>query len=186
MTDWIESFLASPEGCLLIRLDPDYISAHSSDPRIKAAFPRLKESLSVILGQKPTSKSSRDGQARYLYIKLHRDFLSTETGQMAMINRFREQSFPPCPRSLCNKFTCFPCAISDGEDCGTAKLYCPNCSDFYEYKSQVDGRAFGKAWLHRMLANHPEVLPRKMPEAFEPRVFGFKMFVPQRGGDTPR
>jgi casein kinase II subunit beta len=57
-------------------------------------------------------------------------------------------------------------------------MFCPNCTDIYHFTSPVPirGAFFGKEWIHRFIAQHPEAAPKEPPEAYEPRVFGFRVF----------
>jgi casein kinase II subunit beta len=184
MTAWVSNFLSHPEGSFFVSVDPRFISSESQAADVRAQFTggALSGAVATILG---TEKSSKyEAQARHLYGLLHRRFLLTSDGMLQMVDRYRSHSFPGCPRALCRGFTCLPCAITDDEnDKAGMALFCPNCTDFYAYQGPTDlfipASYFGKKWIHHLMNEHPEIAPQEKPEAFEPLLFGYRVYAPK-------
>jgi casein kinase II subunit beta len=184
MSAWVSNFLSHPEGSFFVSIDTGFISSTSQTPEIRSYFSPsvLTGAVATILG---TEKSSKyDAQARHLYGLLHRRFLSTSDGMLQMVDRFRSHSFPGCPRALCHGFTCLPCALTDDDnDKAAVYLFCPNCTDFYAYQAPADlfipAIYFGKKWIHHLMNEHPEIVPTEKPEAFEPLLFGYRVYAPK-------
>jgi casein kinase II subunit beta len=184
MTVWVSSLLLTPEGSFFVALDPEFITSESQLPEIRHRFMpgMLAGAVATILG---TEKSPKfEPHARRLYGLLHRRFLLTPEGRQLMIERHRAHAFPPCPRALCHGFTCLPCALADDDDEKTPlSLFCPNCADFYTNHAPIDtfipAGYFGKKWIHKVMNEHPEIVPPSKPEPFEPLLFGFKMYIPK-------
>lgn len=80
---------------------------------------------------------------------------------------------------LCNLQPLLPVGLSDIPVTKTVKLYCPRCEDIYNPKSSrhasIDGAYFGTSFPHMLFQVHPNYMPTKSIERYEPRIFGFKI-----------
>jgi casein kinase II subunit beta len=183
MPTWIEWFLCQPDGSFFVPVDRDFITAESQSAEIKAKFSpsELSTALAAILGDDRNHKF--DKWAKFLYGLIHRRYLLTPRGLSLMFERHRTHSFPSCTRYLCHGFTCLPCGLSDKLDDAPVHLFCPNCTDFYECRHHpsdgpIPGAFFGKKWVHMFMEKYPDTATEP-PAVHEPRVFGFRVFIPQ-------
>jgi casein kinase II subunit beta len=181
MSSWISWFLSQPEGSLFVEVDRQFITSESEHSTLVALFhpSDLQCAVDTVLGLSVESDAHSNPKAKLLYGLLHRRFLLTDAGLAKMLERHRRGAFPACARVLCQGFCCLPCSLSDEDLNSPVKIFCPNCTDIYHFASPIPipGAFFGKEWIHRFLTNHPEVTPKEPPESYEPRVFGFRVFL---------
>ncbi|KAH0794422.1 Casein kinase II regulatory subunit family protein [Histomonas meleagridis] len=180
MTRWIE-FFSQQKGDFLVDIDTEFIKKEAEEFRNKISD--FDYALKVILSQN-LNPDEHDkemlAQAEILYGLIHQKYLLTEEGQKKMIEKFQNGVFPRCPRSFCHNKSCFPCGISCDIGVDKMKIFCPNCTDFYDYEGveDIDGAYFGDKWIHFLVHNHPEITPAEPPEVYVPLVFGFQVYIP--------
>ena len=176
---FINWLLQEPAGQFFVRVDDHFIQEHANDADIAPAIGSVEGTLKLLLAGRPGDAGTE--KARLLYGLLHRKYLLTEEGARQMIARQQAGHFPPCRRVFCHKHTCLPMGLSDkaGSD---MVLFCPNCSDVYAHNAGVaiDGSFFGSEWIHHLVRNHSEIIPKTPPEVYEPRVYGFKVFLQRK------
>ena len=179
---WIDLFLKTQQGHLFVVISDDFIRQAASNPAISERFSNIQELLNLIL-EKDIEEITPDDvqkQAEVLYGLIHQKFLLTEEGRLSMIEKQKRGEFPKCPRVFCHDFTCVPYGSSNELKRDVVKLFCPNCTDVYNYDNNchIDGAYFGPDWVHYLMNEHPEVAPKEDPEAYIPHVFGFNVYLP--------
>jgi casein kinase II subunit beta len=179
MGSWVDWFLTQPEAELFIRVNERFIALEADNPENRMKVRHFDEALGILRGRKEEKTSRYDQDARLLYGLVHRQYLSTEDGIAKMVARQKAGLFPGCPRTLCKRFTCVPCAGTEEFHQKNVKMFCPNCTDVYEYESQVpiDGYFFGKDWVHYMMDKYPDIVEGESARCFVPEIFGFKVFL---------
>lgn len=179
---FVDALLREPKGQLFVRVNDAFIASESSKSDVMKIVRDAAQACQILLSPlSPSTKEKDMDTARLLYSVIHRKYLLTDEGRQAMIKRRDEGAFPPCRRTLCDKCRCFPIGLSEGISEGSVKMFCPNCTDVYTWTgSEIDGGFFGKEWIHRLIEKCPSVTPTTPAEAYEPRVFGFR--VSQRQG----
>ena len=78
----------------------------------------------------------------------------------------------------CRGQAVLPIGLSDGPQVETLKLYCPRCEDLYtpsRRHAELDGSFFTTSMAHLLLSGYPELIPPRPTDAFEKRIFGFKV-----------
>lgn len=59
------------------------------------------------------------------------------------------------------------------------QVFCPKCEDMYyprsRFQRNLDGAYFGTTFPHLLLMSYPMLRPSRPLEAYQPRVFGFKL-----------
>lgn len=173
--------LEEPIGQFFVRVDDKFIQDHAHDSDITAIVGNVDAPLKLLLAPSGRPTDAAADKARTLYGLLHRKYLLTEEGMSQMIARLTAGDFPKCRRLLCHKQTCVPIGLSDKMG-SEMVLFCPNCSDVYNHnlRVSVDGAFFGQEWIRKLVHDHKEVIPKTPPEVYEPRVYGFKVFLQQR------
>ena len=64
-------------------------------------------------------------------------------------------------------------------------MFCPNCTDVYNYDSNIDGAYFGPDWVHFLMNEpHDDFIPKDLPESYTPHVFGFNVYLPSNAPPT--
>ncbi|OHT09752.1 Casein kinase II subunit beta [Tritrichomonas foetus] len=181
MPSWIDLFLNTPQGSLFVKITPEFLKEAANIPGIASEFNNIPEVLELILSQNVSELSTGYLQthAELFYGMAHRRFLNTDKGRQAMIEKQKKGEFFKCPRMLCHNFTCVPVGITNDLNKDKVKMFCPNCTDVYNYDGQfpVDGGFFGPDWVHHLMNENPEIVSEELPETYIPRVFGFKVFI---------
>lgn len=181
---WVEKFLSQPEGQFFVKIDTDFITETATKKFISEKFQNTQEIVDYICSNHKQTNPNLDQQARVLYGLVHQYYLLTDDGINQMIEKQKGGLFPKCPRTLCHSFTCVP--VGSGTELKSqVRLFCPNCTDFYEFRvpEGLDGAYFGPDWVHFMMNKFPDVAPEEPPETFIPRVFGYKVHIPN--ANTP-
>lgn len=184
---WIDLFLKTQQGHLFVRVSDEFISQAASNPAISSQFGNIQELLNIILSKDADDVGNDiQKQAEVLYGLIHQKYLLTEEGRLLMFENQKKGNFPKCPRAFCHDFTCVPYGTSYELKKDMVKMFCPNCTDVYNYdsKCQIDGAYFGPDWVHYLMNEHPEIVPEKEAESFTPHVFGFNVYLPSNAPPT--
>lgn len=179
---FVDQLLQEPTGRFFVRVDSQFIQDHAMDDDVVSVVGDVDEPLRLLLDEARDSSDAVSDKAKLLYGLIHRKFLLTEDGVQQMIARFNAGDFPHCRRVFCHKHTCLPMGLTETFGVDTMKMFCPNCSDVYTYTqtAPIDGAFFGSEWIHRLMHDHREIIPSSAPEVYEPRVYGFKVFLQQK------
>ncbi len=78
-----------------------------------------------------------EASANLLYGLIHARFILTPMGMAKMKTKYSKGVFGHCPRIYCRSQRLLPTALSDIVRISGVKLYCPNCKDLYNPKSQL-------------------------------------------------
>lgn len=183
---FINWFLRHSCGQFYADVDPKFIEEVSKEPEISALFDNIDETLKIVLTDDFKANNIDKElvrQAIKLYGIAHSKYLTMEEGQKQMLEKWEKGLFPRCPRSLCHGGTCLPCGICDELGKNKMKLFCPNCTDIYNYDSIcsdfIDGAHFGMKWIHFLIDKYPILTPENPPEKFVPQVYGFQVYLPE-------
>lgn len=118
--------------------------------------------------------------------KLTTLLLCAATICLLQAEKYDEQHFGVCPRTLCHGAAVLPVGLSnDLKAGGCTKLFCPHCEEVYEPPAasplaSIDGAAFGPTFAHMLLLTKPQLMLPKNSGVYVPRIFGFKV-ANQRG-----
>ena len=176
---WIDSLLNSPRGHLFVRVSDDFIRENAANAAEFGSIDNYQDLLPIILSNDNQVNESLQNDAEKLYGIIHRYFLMTEKGRLLMMERQRQGDFPKCPRFLCHDFTCVPFGSSNECKRAEVHMFCPNCTDVYNYKISptIDGAYFGPYWVHFLMNEHPEIAGDEEVESYTPHVFGFNVYL---------
>jgi casein kinase II subunit beta len=154
--------------------------------------------------------------AEVLYGLIHARYILTSAGMQKMVTanicycslsvilclsliflqleKYNAADFGRCPRSLCAGQPVLPVGISDLPRDMSVEVFCPKCRETYHPRSSrhlnIDGAYFGTTFCHLFLLTHPEAIPAKNNEKYEPKIFGFRIhessqYYKNRYFDTP-
>ena len=138
-----------------------------------------------------------------LYGLIHARYIVTNRGMHAMYEKYRSAAFGRCPHVFCQGQPVLPVGLSDLPRNYTVNVFCPRCHGLFFPKStrqaNIDGAYFGTTFPHLYLMTHPDLIPAKPTQQYQPRVYGFKInktslyyrnheeaVVPQRRGVESR
>mgnify|MGYP001030986596 CR=1 FL=1 len=184
---WVDWFFSQPFSQFFIRIDDDYLNNIENYYGIRQKVSFFNISLTIIRGQyipedsiPKTWPEHINDYALTLYGMLHARFLSTNKGLELMYQKYQKSFFEACPRTFCHNILCIPYGNSNDFGNSTVKMFCPNCNDIYHVKNEecyfIDGACFGNSWVHLFLQKYPEIVPKKMPEKYVPRLFGYQLY----------
>lgn len=120
-----------------------------------------------------------EDNAKFLYALIHARYIITLKGLNKMMEKYRNGDFGFCPRVHCKLTPMLPIGLSDTPRVASVKLYCPNCEDIYNPKSNrhasIDGAFFGTSFPAMFFQTYPELVPCHSVDIFTPKIFGFQM-----------
>ena len=178
--NWVDSLLKIPGYNLMVRVPKEFIQEHSTDKDIVALSPNSKAVFDLILNNKKDGDEQTEKDAINVYGIIHAKFLETDPGRNAMLEKYQADIYERCPRILCKHCMCLPYGVSSKTEEDSMKWFCPNCSDLYEPKNEelgkIDGAWFGPNYVKGFLNEFPGIIPADPAEAFEPRIFGFRLY----------
>jgi Casein kinase II regulatory subunit len=71
--------------------------------------------------------------------------------------------------------------MSDMPGQAAVQLYCGHCEDVYRPRSSrystIDGAYFGTSFPHIFFQHFKQCLPKKSPDHYIPKIFGFKLYT---------
>ncbi|XP_010531689.1 PREDICTED: putative casein kinase II subunit beta-4 isoform X2 [Tarenaya hassleriana] len=185
---WIPWFCSRLGNEFFCQVDVDYIKDDFNRFNLSPQVPHYRDALSMILDEKPGGVAITDERvkkaAKKLYGLIHARYILTKEGLDAMLEKFKHFEFERCPRYCCYGQACLPVGLSDLPGKNTVKIYCPQCKDIYspaspqdKYRARVDGAYFGTTFAHVFLMTYEELNPKKEPQRYIPRIFGYKVEV---------
>ncbi|EPB83973.1 casein kinase II subunit beta [Mucor circinelloides 1006PhL] len=183
---WIDWFLETKGNEYYCEIDEEYIldrfNLTGLNLEVQQYYAEALDMITDNLDEERFDEKARDQierAARHLYGLIHARFVITTRGLAKMLDKYKKAEFGRCPRVLCNMQSLLPVGLSDIPVTKTVKLYCPRCEDIYNPKSSrhasIDGAYFGTSFPHMLFQVHPNYLPTKSTERYEPRIFGFKI-----------
>jgi casein kinase II subunit beta len=183
---WVRWLLSQPFGAYFIEIDADFISNPFNLYGIRQKCANFRLASLLIRGPfvhpssyPPTWPPNLNDYAIILYGLLHARYLLTPSGLAKMREKYDQNRFESCPRTLCNGVRCLPFGPSDDVGRATLKLFCPCCNDIYRIRDPqcafLDGAFFGPTWAHIFLASYPDVVPMGPPEKYIERLFGYRI-----------
>ena len=114
-----------------------------------------------------------------LYGLIHARYIVTNRGMHAMYEKYRSAAFGRCPHVFCQGQPVLPVGLSDLPRNYTVNVFCPRCHGLFFPKStrqaNIDGAYFGTTFPHLYLMTHPDLIPHKPTQNYQPRVYGFKI-----------
>jgi Casein kinase II regulatory subunit len=106
-------------------------------------------------------------------------YIITNRGMHAMYEKYRMGHFGRCPHVFCQGQPVLPVGLSDLPRNYTVNVFCPRCHGLYFPKStrqaNIDGAYFGTTFPHLYLMTHPDMVPAKPSQNYQPRVYGFRV-----------
>ena len=97
----------------------------------------------------------------------------------AMYEKYRLAHFGRCPHVFCQGQPVLPVGLSDLPRNYTVNVFCPRCHGLFFPKStrqaNIDGAYFGTTFPHLYLMTHPDMVPTKPGQVYQPRVYGFRV-----------
>uniref|UniRef100_A0A7S0SEG2 Casein kinase II subunit beta n=1 Tax=Mantoniella antarctica TaxID=81844 RepID=A0A7S0SEG2_9CHLO len=187
---WISWFCSLKGNEFFCEVDEEYIQDDFNLSGLSSMVPYYDYALDLILDvESPNDDMLTEQQhelvesaAEMLYGLIHARYILTSRGMVAMLEKFKQCHFGRCPRVYCNNHPCLPVGTSDVFRTATVKIYCPKCEDIYfprsKYQGNIDGAYFGTTFPHLFLMTYGYLKPQKCTVTYVPRIFGFKIHIP--------
>ena len=183
MSTWLDSLYQNQYFKPLVHVPVEYIEEQVKDQELLSMVQNSSAAIKLLLHDIIVNKEMQsiiENSALQLYGLIHARFIQTDTGKHAILMKYIENNFPPCPRSLCHQCECLPYGVSSKLGVSGLLWYCPNCGDLYIPKQQernalIDGAFFGPKYVIQLIKQHPDIVQKQPPEVFEPRIFGFRL-----------
>lgn len=99
-------------------------------------------------------------------------------GLIVLKDLYLKKHFGGCPRVLCAQSPLIPYGQDYEELKSRLMLYCDNCQEIYKIDTNIDGSCYGPDLCHLFLltfADEFNLKNQKLPIAYKPRIFGFKI-----------
>ncbi|CAI2379776.1 unnamed protein product [Moneuplotes crassus] len=183
---WIQWFCNIKDHHFLVEIEEDYIRDSFNLYGLRSKITNYAEALKMILSEEsPESEDFEDKnfvdlyeQAIDLYGLIHARYILSPQGMQQMCEKYAQGHFGSCPRLMCKKYRVLPIGVSDQINQSRVKIYCPKCEEIYQCNKplNIDGAYFGSGFPFALLQEFPELRPGEEPEAFTPKLFGFKIF----------
>lgn len=184
---WIAWFCSLRGNEFFCEVDEDYIQDDFNLTGLNSLVPYYDYALDMVLDvELPIEDSLTEEQqeivesaAEMLYGLIHARYIVTNRGMHAMYDKYRNGSFGRCPHVFCQGQPVLPVGLSDLPRNYTVNVFCPRCHGLFFPKStrqaNIDGAYFGTTFPHLYLMTHPDMIPAKPSQLYEPRVYGFKV-----------
>lgn len=184
---WIAWFCSLRGNEFFCEVDEDYIQDDFNLTGLNSLVPYYDYALDMVLDvELPIEDALTEEQqeivesaAEMLYGLIHARYIVTNRGMHAMYEKYRSGSFGRCPHVFCQGQPTLPVGLSDLPRNYTVNSFCPRCHGLFFPKSarqaNIDGAYFGTTFPHLYLMTHPDMIPLKPSQIYEPRVYGFKV-----------
>lgn len=199
---WIEWFCKQEGNEFFCEVDRRYIEDNFNLYGLREVIGQnFKKCLDIILDRQDTSADDTiEQQVQDLYGLIHARFIITKRGQDKMRRKMKDHDFGVCPRLGCQQQAVLPVGLKDhlhfgsvdskdSIDTSSVMIYCPRCREVYlpacryGYRSEqeLDGAYIGTTFPHLFMMQFPELWPPAPVKVstYVPRVFGFKVRLPQ-------
>ena len=178
MFSWISK--SDPNVQLLVTVPDSFAIECLNNKELMDRVQDPEEAISVLKGENKKFDEKIVQKMFELYALIHSEYLKTDEGLVKIHQKYLNKEFGTCPRSLCHKCQCLPYGVRSKIGELPIKWYCPNCSDLYSLKDteigcDLDGAFFGPSYVINLLGKYPNIIPKELPEVYEPRIFGFRM-----------
>ncbi|KAJ5079672.1 casein kinase ii subunit beta [Anaeramoeba ignava] len=194
---WVTWFCSLKGNEFLCEVEESFIADNfnltglsSCVPYYKYALQTIKDVDSPELDQLTEEQEEVvESAAEMLYGLIHARYIITTPGMQLMTTKYQNGEFGRCPRVFCEKQPCLPVGLSDNVRQDTVKLFCPRCEKLYVPKllrhASMDGAYFGTTFAHFLLHSQPELQPPLPTHRYVPKIFGFKIHVPEKDSEKP-
>jgi len=184
---WISWFCSLRGNEFFCEVDEDYIQDDFNLTGLNGLVPYYDYALDMVLDvEMPMEDSLTEAQqeivesaAEMLYGLIHARYIVTNRGMHAMYEKYRSAAFGRCPHVFCQGQPVLPVGLSDLPRNYTVNVFCPRCHGLFFPKStrqaNIDGAYFGTTFPHLYLMTHPDVVPNKPTQQYQPRIYGFKI-----------
>lgn len=184
---WIAWFCSLRGNEFFCEVDEDYIQDDFNLTGLNILVPYYDYALDMVLDVEiPMEDSLTEEQqeivesaAEMLYGLIHARYIVTNRGMHAMYEKYRSAAFGRCPRVFCLGQPVLPVGLSDLPRKYTVNVFCPRCHGLFFPKStrqsNIDGSYFGTTFPHLYLMTHPDIIPEKPTQHYQPCVYGFKV-----------
>lgn len=156
---------------------------------LSSMVPLYREALEMILDLEPENgvypaaeQDAIEASAEMLYGLIHQRYIISRNGLLAMEEKYNDEDFGVCPRTLCRKTSVLPVGLSDVLEYDYVKLFCPSCLDIYTPPNsrfnEVDGAYFGTTFPHLFLMTFTDIEPKifyPTQECYTPKIYGFNV-----------
>lgn len=184
---WISWFCSLRGNEFFCEVDEDYIQDDFNLTGLNQIVPYYDYALDMVLDvEMPMEDALTEAQqeivesaAEMLYGLIHARYIVTNRGMHAMYEKYRSAAFGRCPHVFCQGQPVLPVGLSDLPRNYTVNVFCPRCHGLFFPKStrqaNIDGAYFGTTFPHLYLMTHPDMIPAKPTQHYQPRVYGFKI-----------
>lgn len=184
---WIAWFCSLRGNEFFCEVDEDYIQDDFNLTGLNNLVPYYDYALDMVLDVELSIEDALteeqqeivESAAEMLYGLIHARYIVTNRGMHAMNEKYRSGAFGRCPRVFCQGQPTLPVGLSDLPRNYTVHVFCPRCHGLFFPKSarqaNIDGAYFGTTFPHLYLMTHPDMIPIKPSQTYEPRVYGFKV-----------
>jgi len=184
---WISWFCSLRGNEFFCEVDEDYIQDDFNLTGLNGLVPYYDYALDMVLDvEMPMEDSLTEAQqeivesaAEMLYGLIHARYIVTNRGMHAMYEKYRSAAFGRCPHVFCQGQPVLPVGLSDLPRNYTVNVFCPRCHGLFFPKStrqaNIDGAYFGTTFPHLYLMTHPDMVPNKPTQQYQPRIYGFKI-----------
>eukprot|EP00123_Amoebidium_parasiticum_P019037 comp24334_c8_seq1/m.46074 comp24334_c8_seq1/g.46074 ORF comp24334_c8_seq1/g.46074 comp24334_c8_seq1/m.46074 type:complete len:243 (-) comp24334_c8_seq1:639-1367(-) len=184
-SSWTEHFCQRRGNKYFCEVDGGYIEDTFNLFGLRPLVPNYAQALGLILDDEQVVYGSEDmsGEqvkqvakcAERLYGLIHSRYIVTQKGLQRMYVKFGRGDFGVCPNKNCG-YHLLPTGTTDVQKKGKLKLLCAQCEELFDLDgTAIDGAYFGTSFVQMFFFNYPELRPRRYPNKYVPKVFGFRV-----------